>query len=513
MNRKTICRVLFLIPGLALAADWTQWRGSDGNGIASNAPALAEGWGTNGPQTLWESDPIPAAENGGFSSVTIAGGRAYVYANWKTYDPLATRTLDEGGLRQLGWFPEKLPEELAHAMETARLSEERAKVAPQNLNAWVASWVSAHVPSNAAPGLSSIVAKRLSRGRAAIALEDLEKLAAIKGRAFPDRAALDAWLASAAMSGEVTAAVIKAVPTNTPTAKDVIVCLDGGGRTLWRKEHPGRATGWGSSSTPCVAGGRCYVAGDKTLYCLDAATGGLIWKQGLCYGECSSSPAVIDGVAIVLGGALYGFDAADGRLLWEHKPLEGNNGSPVLWRKDGVSYALCNTLKGLVCVEPRSGQIRWTVPGGGSGTVALAGDVAVVLSSKKDPGLVAYQIAPDKAEKRWSRDLADRGTTPVIYDGHVYVVGANRVACWALADGALKWEQKMGCEIASPIVADGKLLVLVNGVLHMIRASPERYELLGKLPRVKAATCSSPSFADGRLYLRRPKDVLCLDLR
>jgi outer membrane protein assembly factor BamB len=126
--------------------------------------------------------------------------------------------------------------------------------------------------------------------------------------------------------------------------------------------------------------------------------------------------------------------------------------------------------------------------------------------------LVAYRMTPEKAEKLWSREVADRGTTPVIYNGHVYVVGANRVACWALADGVLKWEQKLSSEISSPIIVDGKLLVLVNGTLHMIRASPERYELLGKLTRVKAATCSSPSFAEGRLYLRLPKAVLCLDL-
>jgi outer membrane protein assembly factor BamB len=501
-----------MVPGLALAADWTQWRGNDHNGIAANAPALAEAWGTNGPLTLWESDPIPAGESGGFSSVTIAGGRAYVYANWKTYDAIVTRTLDEGGLRQLGWFADRLPEELSKAMETARVSDDRAKIAPQELNVWVANWVSAHVPSNEVPRLAPIVSGRLKRGRGAIALADLEKLVAIKGREFSDQAALEAWLAAAPFGSEVTAAVIKAIPTNRPVAKDSVVCLDGSGKTLWRKEYPGRATGWGSSSTACVVGGRCYVAGDKTLYCLDAATGEGIWQQGLCYGECSSSPAVIDGVAILLGGALYGFDAVDGRLLWQHKQLEGNHGSAVMWQKDGKSYGICNTLKGLVCVEPRSGRILWTAPGGGSGTAALAGDVAVVLGERTDPGLVAYRMTPEKAEKLWSREVADRGTTPVIYNGHVYVVGANRVACWALADGVLKWEQKLSSEISSPIIVDGKLLVLVNGTLHMIRASPERYELLGKLTRVKAATCSSPSFAEGRLYLRLPKAVLCLDL-
>jgi outer membrane protein assembly factor BamB len=504
--------VVLAIQANVPASDWNQWRGSDRNGVAAQSPALSDTWGTNGPRRLWVSDPIPAAENGGFSCVTVANGREYVFVNWKTYVPMTTRKLTESGLRELGWFPDKLPDELAQAMEAARVSEERAKLSGQDLSGWVQNWVTAHVPTNGGPALTPLVAGRLNRGRAAIALADLGKLATIKDKEFANPGELDAWLAASGLATDVCAAVVRSVPTNQPVSRDVIVCLDGQGKIAWKKEYPGRATGYGSSSTPCVMNGRCYAAGDKTLYCLDAVSGNQLWTNALTYGEVSSSPAVIDGVVVILGGALYGVDAASGQQLWMHKELEGNAASATPWQKDGKGYALCNTLQGVVCVEPRTGQVLWKVPGGGNGTATVAGDSMVLLADKPEVGLVAYKLRAAGADKLWSQAIADRGTTPVVYGGYVYVVGANRIGCWALADGALKWEHKQGCEISSPIVADGKLIALIGGVPHMMRASPEAYALLGRAPTIKAALVSSPAFADGRLYLRLPDAVACYDL-
>jgi outer membrane protein assembly factor BamB len=502
---------LLCISGLALGQDWTQWRGSQRNGIASGAPSLADSWGTNGPTKVWESEPIPAAENGGFSSVTVAGGRAYLFVNWKYHEPIPTRKLTQQALHQLGWFSEKLPEDLVAAMEAARVSDELAALKGPEAAGWIDRWVAEHVPEDQKKTVAPIVSARLKRGRAAYPLPALAKLEEIMDKEFPAQQLFDEWIGSSGLSNDVKAAVVKLVPTTRPLAKDVILCLNANGKTVWKKEYPGRVSGWGSSSTVCLTDGRCYVAGDKTLYCLDAADGREIWKQTLPSGEVSSSPVVIDGVVVVLAGAICGFNAADGASMWTLKEFTGNNPSPAIWQKDGTNYALCNSAKGVACVEPRSGRVLWSAPAGGNGTAAVDGDVMVVLSDRKEVGLAAYRLSPEKAEKTWSHEVTDRGTTPILHSGSVYVIGAGRAACWSVEDGASRWEQKIGGEITSPILADEKILVTTGGALLMIQATPEKYTRLSQM-KVDAAICSSPSFADGKIYLRLRNSVVCYDL-
>jgi len=299
-----------------------------------------------------------------------------------------------------------------------------------------------------------------------------------------------------------------AAPADPAVPMLLIVCLDGQGKTLWKREYPDP-----SNSTPCIVNGRCYAAGARTLYCLDANSGKEIWKTPLKRKDVASSPLVADGVVVILGGRLMGLDAKTGQPVWQAN-LEGCNPSPVLWTFGGKKYVLCNTFQGLACVEATSGQVLWRTQGGGNGTVVVSDNIAILLGIGQKLGLVAYRLSAEKAEQRWSVPIMDRGSTPVIYKGCVYVVGANQAACYGLDKGDLKWQQKFQCEITSPLVADGKVFGLVENSnnLLMLRASPEKYELLGKF-LAGANICASPSICDGKLYLRAGSGVVCYDLR
>ena len=109
--------------------------------------------------------------------------------------------------------------------------------------------------------------------------------------------------------------------------------------------------------------------------------------------------------------------------------------------------------------------------------------------------------------------MADRGTIPLVWDGCVYVNGSGKTACLSLADGSIKWEQAHACEIASPLLADGKILATLNGgnPLLMMSAASDKYQELAKTSP-GAAGCSSPSISAGRLYLRLNGTVACYDL-
>lgn len=65
---------------LASASDWPQWRGPDRNGISTETAAP---FSANGPRLLWS-----ASVGTGFSSVAVAGGRAYTMGNSNAQDTI-----------------------------------------------------------------------------------------------------------------------------------------------------------------------------------------------------------------------------------------------------------------------------------------------------------------------------------------------------------------------------------------------------------------------------------------
>lgn len=504
-----------LAAGAVMAEDWNQWRGPRRDGVVADGPALVDSWSASGPTEVWNSAPIPGGGDGGFSSVTIADGRAYVFVNWKRHEPIATRAVDEKVLRRVGWFPEALPAELSAAVEAARVSDERTNLNRKDVKAWIEKWVSEHLPDEAQrKKLGGQVTNRLNRGKNAMSLETLAKLAGIKDKEFPSADALNKWLDANGITGNERGQVLSAVPTKVAKADDVMLCLSAAdGKELWRKQYPGEATDYGSSSTATVTGGRCYVAGTRTLYCFDAKDGTGIWKAPLESRETSSSPAVVNGMVILQAKQLTAFDERDGRQLWTQKKVGGATQSPAVWRSGDRTWLLCNAGR-VSCVDAATGEVAWSVPGGGHSSPTVAGDVMVIFGSNAKVGVSAYRMTPEKAESLWAVPFADRGATLLIHDGCVYGVGSNKVFCISLDKGDVKWEQKATCEIASPIIADGKLLGIVESGkrLLMVRASPATYELLGEA-RLGIAAVSSPVVCDGRLYLRRNKSVTCYDLR
>ena len=140
----------------------------------------------------------------------------------------------------------------------------------------------------------------------------------------------------------------------------------------------------------------------------------------------------------------------------------------------------------------------------------------VVCTNRKEIGTVAYKLALPQPRELWRAQFTDRGTSPVIHEGYVYIIGGagqGKAMCLDLATGKATWEQRLPTtEIGSPVVAAGKLFHIVGTSLYMIEATPERYNLLGK-NALNTTRCITPALVDGRLYLRLKEAVTCYDLR
>jgi len=504
--------VVLALSSTVQAMDWPQWRGPQRDGVAVASPPLATSWPEDGPPKLWESEKLPSGRDGGYGSPVVADGRVFLYVNERVRLPVVVRKLSARALRNLGWSADRLPPELQQAAEEARTSPERAELKGKALRAWIEDWLNARLSEQQRKRHGSFLRRRLAEGKDAIPLSVLETLATIQDREFASQEELDKWFEEHDIAGELKRKVAAQVPTEIEKARDVFVCLDAGdGKTLWKVGYP-EARRASASSTVCVANGRVYGLGSKgEALCLDAKTGREIWRAKCGGGH--SSFLCADGLVVVIADALIALNADAGQVVWTQRKVRSHENSPVLWRK---AYLICNTSRGVACVSLKTGEVRWTVEGGGPSTAAVAEDHMAILTNKKETGLIAYRLSKEKAEKLWNiPDLTDRAASPIILDGHVYAVARRKVVCIELPTGVVQWEGVPGSgDICSPIVADGKLLAILRGggAVAMMSASPGKYELLAKA-KLRLSRCASPAFADGKLYVRMRDSIACFDLR
>ncbi|MCG3181153.1 MAG: Outer membrane protein assembly factor BamB [Phycisphaerae bacterium] len=514
----------------ARGGDFNQWRGPQRNGLAPGGPQLDVRWDKSGPPLLWQSEEIPGSLESGSGCVSVAAGRAYLYVQWKYQQVLATRTVSRLALERLGWTSREIPPDLLKAMEEARTCPELEKLEGQPRVDWIKKWADEHVTT--APekkAIYSFAVRRLTQGKDAVPMEFLAKLATIQNKEFPSQAALDAWFADNHIPAAQKALVVPLIPTAVGKSWDTLVCLNvADGKVIFKKQFEGAGPygsyPYGASSTPTVVDGRCYFTGSKNdVYCLDAVSGEEIWQinpQARGRGINHSSPAVADGKVFVAAGELIALDQAKGTVVWRQPAVRSFENSPVPWRSGDKMFLLCNTgqrLATVYCVDSADGHVVWTVPGGSRSTVAVVGDhmVTSVGPSYGDSsrfGLAAYKLSTDKPEKLWANtDFHGLDASPVIYNGYVYAIGETAI-CIELATGKVAWEQKTrtGGEI-SPVVADGKMFTTGGGMAMAFRATHEKCDLLASA-RMPVCKYIAVTIADGRLYLRQPKNVACYDL-
>jgi outer membrane protein assembly factor BamB len=123
-----------------------------------------------------------------------------------------------------------------------------------------------------------------------------------------------------------------------------------------------------------------------------------------------------------------------------------------------------------------------------------------------------------KAVEAWAnKSLKINVATPVLAEGQLYCQGPNQdYVCVEAATGRLRWSQpgfgQGRKDYASTIVAGDKLLVLSEaGTLFLLQASPQKYTELGRL-QVCGNTWSSAAYAQGKLFVRDSRSLLCLEL-
>jgi outer membrane protein assembly factor BamB len=507
-SQHALCRIK--------ADDYPQWRGPDRNGVARGGEIGEEVWSKTELPVLWHNEEIPGS---GYSSVSVCNGRAYTFCVAQYSVPLVERTLDENGLKRLGWFDETIPPNLFRELETDRISPARLALKGKELNEWIEHWIAERISSEEEKKrLGRIISDRLRRGKDALPLEVLKKLETIKDRVFSTQNELDKWLAENGISEEVNKVVLRAIPTSERKANDVVFCLDDGtGEILWRTAYPVENKGSDASSTVCIANGRCYVAGSNgDLYCLNAETGKEIWQTRMTKGTDAvhSSPLCANGIVSVLADHLVGVRTADGEILWRQEDIRGRENSPVKWADDDNQvYVICNTNRDIGCVKVETGELVWAVPGGGRSTVAVSGNHMAIFSSRDELGLALYNLSTNPPERLWSNaEYTDGGASPLISAGRVYALGNERALCADISTGAIVWDAEVGGKgYSSPVIYGGVMIAIVGKDVLALDTEGDEYTLLAKWG-LSSLQYTSPALINGRLFLRKKEGLFCYRL-
>lgn len=497
-------------------ADWPQWRGPNRDGVSSDTTPIAESFPEVGLKKVWESEYIPSDHYGGHGSPVVAGEQVIMSVVWHERVASEQREIDTEVMQQLNY--RGTSPELAKKIEETRLN--LPKLRGSKMDEWMLEWRKANLTPKEDISLGKWVESRFKAGVTALPLEEIAKVAKREGKPFANADEFKKWMDEEKLSQPVKDKLIAAVPNTIKVGKDVVVSLDlNTGKPQWKFEAEGKPTGRSSSSTAAVVDGRVFAACSTHFYCLDQKNGKMLWKSPLPSQGPAASPLVVGDTVYLAAGHAQALAVADGKLLWEQKNARSNTGSPTFWQPSSGDAVLLvvgnNSLHGL---SPKDGKMLWEIEGGGQSTPVTQGDWLVTYSGTKDVGLRAYQHQKDAQPKAaWSHFWVTMrySGSPIIHEGHVYLMCGGKHQCVELASGKVSWlENEVQSTITSPILADGKLMVFENNGTHLriVKAAPEGYQQLAR-PKVEGMGCTSPALSNGKLIVRQREKLVCFDLR
>jgi outer membrane protein assembly factor BamB len=332
--------------------------------------------------------------------------------------------------------------------------------------------------------------------------------------------------------------------------EEEVIALDAKtGKSVWRTAYPrGSFTslyGVGPRGTPVIADGRIITYGiTGLLTCFDAEKGEQAWQidtakeftpAKLMFGSACSPLLVGRNVLINVGGkgaSVVAFDTATGTVTWKSQDDPASYSSPIHTRQGTADEVVFLTGKRLLGLNPADGGLFWEFPledklFESSTTPQRMGDMLIASSiTYGSVGLrLETQDGKPAVKQAWKNPrLTCYFSTPIaIGKDHLYMVtGSNPLAlkheatlrCVETATGNVVWSKTPVGEYHASLLrtGDDKLLFLDDsGNLMLLEPNTKEYKELARA-KVCGKTWAHPALADGRLYVRDEKELICLQL-
>lgn len=336
-----------------------------------------------------------------------------------------------------------------------------------------------------------------------------------------------------------------------------LICLNrADGKVIWDAKVPtaaqedpwqGFITEHGyATHTPVTDGEHVYVFFGKSGALAFDMNGKQLWQTscGTSSGRTrwgSAASPVLHGDLLVINAsdeaqAIIGIDKKTGKILWKAEGEFGMAyGTPNFIQRDGVTDLVIAVPQELWGLNPETGKLRWHAVHGLSGNVSPSvipgGDTAYVFGGYPATRSAAIKLG-GKGDITanailWSSGTSSYVPTPILKDGHLYVVNDQGFAiCMSVTTGEEVFRERVmensssgggrrgGGKpfYASPVLIGDKLVCVSRKNGAYILAAQPKFQIVGHnvLSLDGSQFNGTPAISGGLLILRSDKAVYCI---
>ncbi|MFK8112188.1 MAG: PQQ-binding-like beta-propeller repeat protein [Rubripirellula sp.] len=307
-----------------------------------------------------------------------------------------------------------------------------------------------------------------------------------------------------------------------------------GGGNAGAKDNKG---GDGPRSTPSTDGKFVFVYDSyMVLSCFDSQ-GKRVWQQDIVKDYegrnikwlNATSPLLVGDSVIVGGGgagqSFLAFNKNTGDLLWKSGDETITHATPHVTTFDKQQQVVFFVQSGLISVDPQTGKQLWRTKFPFSVSTAASpvseGNL-IYCSAGYGVGAGLFEVnGNSEPSEVWfkSNELMNHWSTPVAHNGYLYGIfefkkyGKAPLQCVDMRTGEIKWSER-GFGPGNCILVGDKLVVLSDaGELSIVAAQPNAYQEIARSDVLEGKCWSTPSYSDGRIYIRSTVEAACVSVK
>jgi outer membrane protein assembly factor BamB len=346
--------------------------------------------------------------------------------------------------------------------------------------------------------------------------------------------------------------------------KERVLCLDArDGRILWKEEYDcpySMSYPAGPRATPLVDGGKVYALGaEGNLLCLDTESGKVSWS--LDFNDAYKIPTplwgfaahpLVDGNKLICivggnGSTVVAFDKNTGKELWRAlSAKEPGYCPPMIYEAQGKRQLIIWHPEAVNSLNPETGEVywseKWEIRSGLSIPTPRKWNDYLFLTAFYNGGRM-FRFNQDKpgvtlvwASKKTSETDTDTlhsiMPTPFIENGYIYgVCSYGELRCLKAETGERVWETLAATTSDNKktrwanafLIKNGDRFFLPNekGDLIIAKLAPDGYHEISRAHLLEPTNnnpgrdvvWSHPAFANGCIYARNDKELICANLR
>jgi outer membrane protein assembly factor BamB len=366
------------------AADWPRYRGPNLDGISTETGWSVD-WPATGPKQLWKTNV-----GIGFSSISVADGRAYTMGNRDDQDTVYCFDAASGQTLWKHSYPCKLDPKYYDGGPSATPTIDAGRV------------------------------YTLSK----------------EGEIFCLEAANGKVVWSVNLARELDAKVPTWGFSSSPVIQGNVVYVNVGalgsaldkttGKVIWTT---GKEAAGYSSFVPFTMGATRGLAllTAQTVAAVDPDSGKQLWAYPwkTSYDVNAADPIIAGDHVLISSGYNHGaalLKIVDGKpeRVWENKRMRNQHNNCVLI--DGALYGIDgdDSKAELKCLDFKTGEVKWTEKGLGKGALMAADGKLIILAEKGELVVAAVDPAAFKPLARWQVLGGKCWTMPVLSHGRIY---------------------------------------------------------------------------------------------